>query len=161
MQIRQATLADAEIVGRLICDVQQLHADALPHLFKPADDPALFVADCRERILVNPDGWVFVVEDDGEAIGYVYAHVSERPENAYTYARRMIHIDQISVKPDYQGGGYGRALINAVFDLARREGVERVTLGTLGFNTQAQGFFRKMGFDVFTYQMDVYLKEEL
>ncbi|MBZ0275797.1 MAG: GNAT family N-acetyltransferase [Anaerolineae bacterium] len=161
MQVRQATLADAETVGRLICDVQRIHAAALPHFFKPADDPAPFIADSRNRLLAEPDGYVFIAEEDGEAVGYVYAHVVRKLETEYTYPMTYIYIDQISVKPEQQGGGYGRALIQAVLDLARGLGIERVALDTWGFNAQAQEFFRKMGFDVFNYRMDVYLKEGL
>jgi ribosomal protein S18 acetylase RimI-like enzyme len=161
MKIRQAGMEDAETVAGLICDVQQLHAQALPHLFKPADDPAPFVADCRERILADPDSRVFIAEDRGKAVGYVVARVLHQPETAYTYARSVVHVDQISVRPGYQGGGYGRALIAAVVELARAEGAERVTLNSWDFNTQAHEFFYRMGFKVTNYRMDMYLKEEV
>lgn len=161
MKVRQAVIEDAEIVAKLICDVQRLHAEELPHLFKPADAPSPFVVDCRERILTDPNGRLFIVEEAGEAVGYVYARVLRQPETAYVYARSAVHIDQISVKPDRQGSGYGRALIEAVFGLARAEDIERVSLDTWGFNTEAHGFFHKMGFDMFMYRMDVHLKEEV
>lgn len=156
MNIRQATDHDAQLLASLNADVQKQHADAVPHIFKQPDLQAL-LADFQERILADEDGYTFIVEDNGTALGYIYTRVIRRPENAYTYALNYVLIDQISVKPADQGKGCGRLLIEAAFDLARRQGIDRVALGTWAFNTPAHGFFAKMGFKPFTYQLDVYL----
>lgn len=157
MNVRLAVDADAEALGRLAGDVQQLHADAHPEFFKPAVDLSAFAADFRERFLSDPDCRVFIVEVDGEAAGYAALRFMRRPENLYTYAINTLYIDQIAVRPSYQGRGCGQALIEAAFDLARAENVNRVALDTWDFNTKAQEFFKKMGFSVFNYRMDVYL----
>lgn len=154
LQIRLATVDDAGILAELVRDVQRLHADALPDWFKQPDDVTPFVADMKDRILADPDGYVFIAEVDGIAAGYVYAQIFERPEDAYAFARKLAFIDQISVKPAYRGKGCGRALIEAVFKLARTEGVQKVALDTWAFNTEAHEFFYKMGFKVFNYRMD-------
>jgi ribosomal protein S18 acetylase RimI-like enzyme len=154
MMVRLATMADAGSLAVLNRDVQRLHADAEPGTFIPPDDLAPIVADFQGRVLTDVDGRVFLVEMDGEAVGYVYVRIIQRPQNAYTYALNFLHIDQIAVKSAHQGSGCGRALMQAVFDLACAEGIERVTLDTWAFNTQAQGFFAKMGFKVFMYRMD-------
>ncbi len=157
MNIRPGTLEDIDLLVELNTDVQRLHANALPHLFKQPDNPAAIIADFRERIFADVDGRVYLAEIDGEAAGYVYARVNHRPDNAYTYALDTIHIDQIGVKPVYQGLGCGRALIHIVIDWARAEKINRVTLDTAGFNTEAQAFFKKQGFEVSTYRMGVTL----
>lgn len=160
MKVRLATQADVDLLAHLNRDVQKLHADAHPQLFKQPDDLEPFKTDIRDRILADADGRVVIVEDDGQAVGYVYVHFLRRPETAYTYAREFLHIDQISVKPECQGRGYGRALMQAVFDLAAAQQIERVTLDTWDFNQNAQAFFARMGFKVFHYRMEVYLSNE-
>jgi len=158
MNIRLATLDDLDLLARLNTDVQRLHANALPHLFKQPDNPAAIIADFRERIFANVEGRVFFAELDDEAAGYVYAHMTHRPDNAYTYALDAIHIDQISVRPVYQGMGVGYGLVQEVFDWARTEKIKRVTLDTGAFNVEAQAFFKKQGFEVSTYRMGVTLQ---
>lgn len=160
MNTRRATDQDAQLLGSLIVHIQKMHADAVPDIFKQPDDPQAFVADFQERILPDEDGHTFIVEDNGTALGYIYTRVIRRPENAYTYAMNFVLIDQIAVLPEHHGKGAGRLLIEAAFDLARREGIDRVTLGTWAFNKPAHGFFAKMGFKHFTYQLDVLLSGE-
>jgi ribosomal protein S18 acetylase RimI-like enzyme len=160
MNVRQANREDVDILADLNSEVQRLHANALPHLFKQPENRASIEADFAERILPNPAGRVFIVEVEGEPAGYVYAQVIHRPDNPYTFAFDTIHIDQIGVVPIYQGRGCGRALIQAVFDMARVENISRVVLDTHAFNTEAQAFFKRMGFDVFIYRMDAHLDFE-
>lgn len=160
MSVRLATQEDAEAIAFLNREVQQMHADAQPHLFKQPGDLEPFKADIRDRMLANEDGRVLIAEDDGHPVGYVYLQFICRPENAYTYARRFVHIDQISVKSECRKTGAGRALIEAVFELARRENIERITLDTWNFNENARIFFAHMGFNVFNYRMDILLTNE-
>jgi len=157
MKIRLATAEDVDMLVGLNADVQKLHADAMPYLFKQPSDLASLAVDFRDRILADSDGSTFIVEDEGQARGYVYIRIVQRPENAYTYAQNLIYIDQISVTPTAQGKGYGRALMEAVFDLARSQGIDRVVLDTWAFNIPAHRFFERMGFKPLNYRMGVYL----
>lgn len=158
MKIRSATLGDAGLLAELNVDVQRLHAQKLPHLFKQPHDLGIIAATFRDVFLANPDMRVYVVEVEDVAAGYIVAQITCRPENAFTYEQKTVYIDQISVRPAYQRQGCGQALIQAVFDLARSEGIERVTLATWDFNTDAQAFFKKQGFNVYHYRMDVTLE---
>jgi GNAT superfamily N-acetyltransferase len=159
-RIRLASLSDADTLASLIQDVQRLHADAIPRLFKPPGDATLFADDFRERILSDQDSHAFIAEVDGAAAGYVVAIIIRRPETPYNYALKAVHIDQIAVRPAYQRGGCGRALIQAVFDLARNEGIERVNLNTWAFNHQAHTFFQRLGFEFTVHRMDTLLPFE-
>jgi ribosomal protein S18 acetylase RimI-like enzyme len=158
MNIRPATLDDADLLAVLNADVQRLHADALPQLFKQPDDLGMIAAAFRDVFFPDPNVCVFIVEVEGAAAGYVVARISHRPENAFTYAQDWIYIDQIGVRPAYQGQGCGRMLVQAVFELAQAEKINRITLDTWAFNTEAQAFFKKQRFEVSIYRMDVYLE---
>ena len=151
--IRRATLADAELLAVLNKDVQQIHADAYPNVFRQPDNFDEVVADFRTRILADVDGYVFIVEVEQQAVGCVYAKVVTRPENAYTYAQKLMLVDQISVKPDFQNKGYGHKLMQAVRDEALARGIYRVQLDTYEFNSNAQQFYAKMGFERRKIQM--------
>ena len=161
IHIRQANVADAVVLAGLIADVQTLHADALPDIFKPVDDLEPFVEDCRNRLLANPDGWVYLAELDGEAVGYVYVFRNQRDATPYTWVRDTLMVDQISVRPAYQDRGVGRALMQTVCDLAKEAQIDQVGLKVLAFNDAAIGFYDNLGFTMFSHGMVLDLKDEM
>ena len=54
-----------------------------------------------------------------------------------------LHVDLL---PDRQGEGWGRRLLETLFDALAATGSPGVHLGVAGANTQAIGFYRRMGF---------------
>ena len=160
VNIRRATLADAHLLARMNRDVQQIHADAYPYLFKQPDNFAEIVADFETRILSDVGGFVFIIEAEQQAVGYIYARVVTRPENAYIYEQKLMLVDVISVKPAYQNKGYGQKLMNAVRDEAIARGIRRVLLDTYEFNSNAQQFYAKMGFERMKIQLTLDLNQQ-
>lgn len=154
-KIRLATSADTGMLATLNKDVQKLYADARPDVFKQPGALDAIAEDLRVRFIEDADSCIFLVELDGVPVGYAAVSVVRRPESLYAYARSHVHIDQIAVKPSAQGRGCGRALIEAVFDMARTQNINRVTLDTWDFNVNAQAFFKQMGFSPYHYRMDV------
>jgi ribosomal protein S18 acetylase RimI-like enzyme len=160
MEIRRAKIEDAAILSALSVDVQRLHAQALPRRFKQpqSDDYAL---QFMQEHLAEPFSYFFIARQDGlvaEDIGYIWARIVDRPENDFTFAWKFVYIDHISVKPAYQGKGYGKLLIDQVRALADQEGIDIIALDTWYFNEDAQAFFASQGFEPFKLQM--WLKED-
>ena len=56
-------------------------------------------------------------------------------------------LEDLFVREEARGGGLGRALLEAVVDLARRRGCRRVELDANEDNTAAQALYRSAGFD--------------
>lgn len=152
MMIRRATYSDAEILSRLNLDVQRLHARALPHLFKTPHS-ADFALQFMQDQLADPNNIFYIAQQDGEDIGYVFARLIERTENAFMYGWKYLYIDQISVKASHRGIGCGRQLMETVFQLAKQEGIRRIALETWSFNQDAQAFFTKLGFEAINFHM--------
>ena len=160
MRVRLATIADAPLLAELNRDVHQLHVDALPNVYKQVDDVTPLVEDFRSRVLSNPEYRTYIVEVEGEPAGYASAEVKRRPEDAYHPARDYVHIDAISVRPQYRQSGCGRALMDAVIDLAHEEGMNRVALDVMAFNTGAIAFYKRLGFRMYKHTMDLQLEDE-
>jgi ribosomal protein S18 acetylase RimI-like enzyme len=154
IQIRKATVEDAELLARLVKAVHDIHAEARPDFFKPYALSPEWIADFRERLL-DPSNAFLIAEVEGEAVGYVFAQVIERPENLYTYAMSYLLVDQISVNPEHRNHGYGEALIQAVFDMAKSLGLPRVVLGVWNFNERAVAFYERQGFSSRDMRMEV------
>ncbi|MCJ7550036.1 MAG: GNAT family N-acetyltransferase [Anaerolineae bacterium] len=152
MEIRKATLEDAATISALSATVQNLHAMAHPHIFKPASTGA-FPPDEVAAILAESGTTVFLALVDGTAAGYAYVSIVRRPETSYRYAMAMCTIQHISVDEDFQGLGVGRALIQAAKDLAISEGISCVDLVVWAFNEHARTFFESQGFEVLNLRM--------
>jgi len=151
MKIRQAVSTDGLLLSSLSMDVQRLHAEHHPDIFKiPQNDG--FAVQFFNEMLANPLVRIFIAEEDGQALGCVLCKVVEREENPFTVAMRYLLVDQISVQPEAQGKGVGKALIEQVKALAREWNVSRVQLDSWGFNTNAHAFFEKMGFEKFNHR---------
>jgi ribosomal protein S18 acetylase RimI-like enzyme len=143
--IRKAGERDADALASLNADVQQLHAAALPWLFKPAGPETFAPADIA-ALLERPDNLFFIAEVDGAAAGYAYAQIVHRPETSFHYAHDLVHLHHISVRPAHRRHGVGAGLLAAVRAAASENGIALVTIDVWTFNDTARAFFRRHGF---------------
>ena len=151
MKIRQAVSTDSLLLSSLCVDVQSLHAEHYPDLFKtPASSD--FAVHFFDELLAEPTTNIIIAEENRQALGYVVCKLIERPENLFILAMRYLLIDQISVRPTEQGRGVGAALIKQAELLARELNLKRIQLDSWGFNIEAHTFFEKMGFEKFNHR---------
>jgi len=146
MKIRQADIRDSLLLSSLTTDVQRLHAENHPEIFKMPQSDDFAVTFFDER-LADPLIRIFIAEEDEQALGCMLCKLIEREENPFTFAMRYLMVDQISVKPEAQGIGVGKALIKQAEGLAKEWNVSRIQLDSWGFNTNAHAFFEKMEFE--------------
>jgi ribosomal protein S18 acetylase RimI-like enzyme len=145
MNIRSATPADYDRVARLNAEVQQLHAEALPHLFKPASSET-FTREVFEAMLARPHCSLYLAETDGQSAGYLYLEVVDRPETWARYAHRALYVHQLCVARTHGRRGFGQQLLEHAADLATRQGIARLELDVWSFNTTARALFERRGF---------------
>ncbi len=159
MKIRRAAHQDAHTLSELNQDVQKLHADAHPQLFKPVSSNP-FPPSFFEELLAKPEHVFFIAEEGGNPIGYIYVEIRHSPETSYRFAMESIHIHHISIRPAYRRKGYGDELMEAAMSLAREKNIQLVTLDVWSFNTRAQAFFARQGFTVYNQRMWVDLSKK-
>lgn len=133
------------LLSTLCLDVQKLHVQHHPDYFKMPSSPDFAVA-FFDTLLAEDTTFIFIVEDNGEALGYVFCKSADRPENPFLFAYRYLVVDQISVRPNVQGKGVGRKLMQQVELTARELGIDEIHLSSWAFNTHAHGFFERMGY---------------
>lgn len=156
LNIRRATALDARLLAALNEPIHTAHFEARPDLFKPYDRSDELVNWYLEQ-LTQPDHYLYVAEVDGEAIGCIFAKIVHRLANVFAHALDSVLIDQLSVNPGHQGKGYGKALLLQAYELAREQGIKRVTLGVWAFNDHAIEFYERQGLQSYTYQMEIEL----
>jgi len=59
------------------------------------------------------------------------------------YGERTGKLQRIAVLREFRGGGYGRAVVEALEEIGRSMGFNRFVLGA---QTHAEGFYRKLGY---------------
>jgi GNAT superfamily N-acetyltransferase len=151
MNIHKAISTDVARLSLLSVDVQRLHAEHHPDIFKMPQDED-FAVSFFEEMLVDPAVSIFIAEEDGNAVGCILCKLIERPENPFTFAVRYLLVDQISVRPAARGQGVGAALIQRAEMLAKELNVQRVQLDSWDFNLAAHAFFEHLGFQKFDFR---------
>jgi ribosomal protein S18 acetylase RimI-like enzyme len=142
--IRSATVADVEWLATLNSSVQLLHWTHEPSRFKQPDASA--IASWFTARIQEPIARVWIAEVDGVAVGFVCVEQHDRPENPFSYARRMHEIVNIAILPQWHGQGIGTTLLQKAIDEARANGIGEVELSCWAFNERAQRAFKKFGF---------------
>ena len=151
MNTRSATPTDAFVLSRLSVDVQGLHARNHPEVFKMPESEN-FAVSFFEEMLADPTVTIFIAEDQGDAVGCIVCRLIERPENPFTFAADTLLIEQISVRPDAQDHGVGRALLEQAEYIGRDLKVARIHLDSWDFNLPAHSFFERMGYQKFNFR---------
>ena len=143
--VRVAVMEDADAIASLTAEVQQLHNEALPDIFKTPSD-RLFSREKLATLLHDANSTVAVAESNGDVIGHVYGVIMQRAENDFKVADKYMYIQQIGVRKDFRGQGVGRALITFIEGRAVASAVTGLQLDYWAFNTRAQSFFESCGF---------------
>ena len=97
------------------------------------NEPALMLAAKREV-----DDLIFVAKEGGELVGACMA--------GYDGHRGWLYA--VSVRPDHQGEGIGRALVTHALDALREIGCIKVNLQVREDNKQVVQFYEALGFSV-------------
>jgi len=148
---RKATTGDALILSSLSRDVQILHAQNHANIFRMPDSDD-FAVSFFEAMLGDPLVTIFIAEEDGKATGCVVCKLVERLDSPFTFAARILLVDQISVRPEARGKGMGAALLEQAEFLARELKAERIVLDSWDFNLKAHAFFERMGFQKYIFR---------
>jgi GNAT superfamily N-acetyltransferase len=126
MDIRVATAADIPTLERLINA-----AFIVERFFKVGD--RITAEGIRAE---QAKGTFLLLERDGDPIGTVYVEL--RGDRGY--------IGMVSVDPERQGSGYGRALMAAAEDYCRRHGARHADLRIVNLREELSPFYRHLGY---------------
>lgn len=130
----QATSADVEPMNRLFTEAftDRYARDGLSGVRVPPLTPAV---------------WRYAIEDAAEGA------MLWRDSDGHLAAFNMVHqsgtegwMGPIAVRPDRQGSGIGRAIVETGIDLLRQRGATTIGLETMPRTTDNIGFYGRLGF---------------
>jgi ribosomal protein S18 acetylase RimI-like enzyme len=130
MPVREATPADAELIGRLLHDFNTEFDDVTP-------GPQKLAARMRE-LLAGEETAALLAGEDGFAV------LRFRP-SLYSDALEC-YLAELYVVPAKRGQGLGRELMDAALELARRRGADYMDLVTSEDDVAARALYERSGF---------------
>src|SRR5438270_12702511 len=133
-EIREANESDVGLILQFIRDLAEY--EKLAHLVVATKD------DLRATLFGNSRyAEVIIAEEDGTPAGFaLYFH------NYSTFlAQPGIYLEDLFVKPEYRGRGYGKALLARLAQIARERNCGRVEWAALDRNEPSIAFYESLG----------------
>ena len=143
--IRRATMEDYDALCAIWTEVDSLHADALPQLFRRPQGPLRSFERVAE-LLADENSAILAAELGDELVGVVTVVINTSPPYPIFVPRSWAVIEDIGVSSGHRRRGIGRALMRAAHDWARQRGVADMELTVWEFNKDARAFYEALGY---------------
>ena len=158
MNIRKAQEKDIEQINNLLYQVNLVHHNGRPDLFKfggrKYNDQQL------KEIIHDDNRPILIAEDNGSAVGYAFCvFLQHRNDNILTDIKTL-YIDDLCVDENVRGKHIGKSLYEAVLDFAKENGCYNVTLNVWSCNESAMKFYEKCGLKPYKVGMEKILQED-
>ena len=140
--IRSATLNDLEQINRIRKQVNNLHVNGEPEIFKsgfPKD-----MQDYATTFIDSDTKQLFVAENNGVVCAFAMAEIVVKPETPYTFKQKYVDIKELGTDENCQGKGYGKAMID--FIVRKYAGQYSVLQVGTGDSPLTVPFYEKCGF---------------
>ena len=153
MSVRFANQNDLSRVNELRKQVNDLHVEGKPEVFKPG-----FSQELRDHIYTirdDPDQEIVVCERRGMICGFAVLHHISKPENPFMFARDFLDIDEFCVDEAQRRKGVATELIGFIKAYAKEKGYSRIELNMWEFNREALAFYEAVGFSTYRRYMEM------
>ena len=145
--IRRATEKDIEGLKSLLLQVDMVHHNGRPDVFK---GPAMKYSDEELKLLLKDDSRpVFVcVDSDDNVLGHAFVVFKQEKSHNILTDIKTLYIDDICVDENARRQSVGKNLYEYVIAFARANDCYNVTLNVWKCNEGAIKFYEKMGMDI-------------
>ena len=149
--IRKAELKDIEAIGRILCQVNDVHAQGRPDIF--IEGKRKFNDEELKEILSNDELEFYVYEED-EVCAYACIEMHEYPKSENRHARKEIYVEDLCVDEKYRHKGIATKLLDYISELGKQRGCDALTLNVWACNKGAEAFYKIYGMQPFKTVME-------
>lgn len=150
--IRQATVADAELLQDLSAHTfYQAFGEQNTSSNMAAYMASAFTDDLLQDELKSNDSIFFLATIDGKTAGY--AKLRKNASHPELQQLKAIEIHRLYVLKSMIGKKIGKALMETCLQQAQNEDFEVIWLGVWEHNTHAIQFYKKWGFEIFSFHI--------
>lgn len=141
--IRLATEKDIPKIGELLSQVDLVHHNGRPDIFKIGrkySDAELkeLLKDTGRPILVS-------VDENNEVMGYCFCIYQQHINNSVLTDIKTLYIDDLCVDEKLRGKHIGKELYESAVKLAKENGCYNLTLNVWSCNPSAMKFYEAQG----------------
>ena len=155
MTARLATERDLERVNELRRQVNDLHVQGKPDVFKPGFSKEL--QDYLYTVWKDPEQNIVVCERAGTVVGFAVLHHIFKPENPFMRERDFLDIDEFCVDEASRRQGAASEMIDFIRGFAKEKGFHRIELNMWEFNQGALAFYEAVGFTTYRRYMEMFV----
>lgn len=155
MTVRLALKNDLERVNILRKQVNDIHVDSKPEVFKAGFSDEL--SDYVYTVWSDPEQDIVVGEVSGEICGFAVLKRVCYPENPFMYEREFLSVEEFCVDSAYRRTGVATEMIRFIKDYANKKGLIRIELSVWEFNQDAVAFYEKAGFATYQRRMEMFI----
>ena len=150
--IRRAGVEDLPSINKLLYEVQNVHSDIRPDLFKPNTKK---YNDEQLTAIINDDKTpVFVYESGGVVLGYVFCIFRQFPQSETMTDIKTLFIDDLCVDESARGLHIGTKLYEFAVQFAKEHGCYNISLIAWAGNVNALSFYKSMGMNFQRFVME-------
>ncbi|MBR5564960.1 MAG: GNAT family N-acetyltransferase [Roseburia sp.] len=150
--VRYAKNSDYDMVEVLMKQVQQMHVEWRPDIYKMG--ATVLSKGIYEKAVAEKNFLVAEVEE--MVVGLLFFYVYHR-ENDSSVTRDVLFVDSMAVHEDYRGQGIGHALFDYVKVVAKEKQIAAIELSVNAKNVDAMAMYRKYGFGEKSITMEMVL----
>jgi ribosomal protein S18 acetylase RimI-like enzyme len=152
ISIREATMDDYEAISRVLREVDSMHWDAMPEIFRECDEP-LRSREYISGLITAENALLLLAEDSSRIVGAVSAVLRDAPDFQLYAPRRYAIIDCLAVTEEYRRQGLGGMLMESAHSWARENGATQCELCVWEFNQNAIDFYEELGYGTINRRM--------
>ena len=157
MNVRMATEKDIPQISRLLDQVNLVHHQGRPDLFK-YDGTGKYTDEELKGILADPSRPILAAVDENDCMkGYAFCIFQQYKNHNIMTDIKTLYIDDLCVEEACRGQHIGRTLYDAALRFAREHGCYNVTLNVWSCNTNAMKFYESCGLKPQKVGMEVIL----
>ena len=151
MKIRNATINDYESVIKIISQVQDMHVEWRPDIYK-YNDNLMAKEEFEKRVESNT---FFVAENEKEKIVGVLEIIFRHIESPAHVTRDVIFIDTMAVDEKYRGLGVGYKMFEFLKAMKIEKNMDGIELQVNAKNRAAYEMYKKYGFTEKSINMEL------
>lgn len=149
--IRLTNIKDFQGLLKIFREVQMLHAENEPEIFK-FTDPIDFTT--FKELLKNKETKIFISETNDEINGFLIGKIIETNSHI-NLSRKLFAIENIAVLKNHQKQNIGKALIETAKIFANHQKCGGLILNVWAFNENAINFYKHLGFTEKSIKMEL------
>jgi N-acetylglutamate synthase-like GNAT family acetyltransferase len=138
MVIRQAKKSDINILLTIIRDSFKNVAKRFDLTFENCPGYVAFYTEEKLKSDFKRGMKYYILYEDGQPCGCI-ALEKARPDLCY--------LGRLAVLPEHRNKGFGKALVNHLFEQARKTGICRIEIGMISKDRKLKNWYRRFGFE--------------